>query len=474
MVKKLKLSLFGCLLLLILAGWLFFNHLGQTPLRSWDEAWYAEISRNILKKNHWFLLEWNGLPYYDHPPLGFWLMAVSFKIFGISEFAARLPSALAGFGSIILIYLIGRKLFSESAGLGAGIILTTSPWFWLRAREGNLDIILTFFILLTFFQAIKAKTDKRWFFGLGASFGLALLTKTIIGLGLLPTILYLTHKPICKPIYEPKQKLGFRNFLIAFGGFLVSLAPWYLANYQTYGRNFIERNLFITGLKLPGYKGLFSKNIPLSIDLGKVFYNLHMGILLWYKPFLVSLAGSLLFLKNKSFRVLFLWLLPYLLVFSLSAKIELWHLIILYPVVALIIASFLTEVAKRIPLAYPLVFLFLVWNGNRIVSGLYKDIVKNQPLNDEVELSRLAGQKENLIYIDDDYWPAAVFYSQKKVYSIPHSTDTKIKTVNQLFLEEKRPFLLITKDWILQREEISPENYLVLKQIGERVLIQSK
>ena len=147
---------FSPIFLFFLSSFFFLRFLGQTPLRSWDEAWYAEIAKNILKTGNWFLLRWNGLPYFDHPPLGFWLTAFSFRIFGINEMAARLPSALAGIGSVFLIFLLGQKLFNQKTGFWSGLILTTTPWFWLRSREGNLDIILVFFMLLSIWLAGKA------------------------------------------------------------------------------------------------------------------------------------------------------------------------------------------------------------------------------------------------------------------------------------------------------------------------------
>ena len=85
---------------------LFLYKLGQTSLVSWDEAWYAEVARNILKTGNIINLTWNGHPYTDHPPVGFWLMAATYKIFGINEFLTRFPSALSGILSIILLYFL--------------------------------------------------------------------------------------------------------------------------------------------------------------------------------------------------------------------------------------------------------------------------------------------------------------------------------------------------------------------------------
>jgi 4-amino-4-deoxy-L-arabinose transferase len=75
-------------LLCFLLPFFFFN-LGLSSLVSWDEAWYAEIARNIIKSGDIFNLTWNQMAYYDHPPVGFWLIAIGEILFGYSEFGYK-------------------------------------------------------------------------------------------------------------------------------------------------------------------------------------------------------------------------------------------------------------------------------------------------------------------------------------------------------------------------------------------------
>ena len=104
---------FHFLLLLLLFIPLFFYKLGQTSLLSWDEAWYAEISRNVLKSGDLLNLVWNNMPFSEKPPGQFWIEALTFKFFGVSEFSARLPSAISGLLSLLVIYLIGKSFISK-------------------------------------------------------------------------------------------------------------------------------------------------------------------------------------------------------------------------------------------------------------------------------------------------------------------------------------------------------------------------
>src|SRR3989337_2128571 len=92
--------------LAIIFNFIFFYRLDYNTLESWDEAWYASIAREMVKTGNFIQMVWNGKPYYDHPPLGFWLMAISYKLFGVNEFATRFPSAILGLFSIYLVYKI--------------------------------------------------------------------------------------------------------------------------------------------------------------------------------------------------------------------------------------------------------------------------------------------------------------------------------------------------------------------------------
>ena len=135
------------IILIVLFGFFFFYRLDYQTLASWDEAWYASISRNMVKTGDYINMTWNAYPYYDHPPMGFWLIASSYKLFGINEFTTRLPSAILSIFTIILVYLTGIQLFKNKfVGYVAALMLGTSVWYLIRVRSGNLDAFFVFFI----------------------------------------------------------------------------------------------------------------------------------------------------------------------------------------------------------------------------------------------------------------------------------------------------------------------------------------
>ena len=114
----------GGLVLLCLA--LFFLRLGGFALWDIDEGMHASTSKIMVQSGDWLAPVYNGEPFYDKPPLYNWFVALSFLVFGFTEFAARLPSALLGLGTVLLTYRFGRRMLgAEAAFLGAAVLATS-------------------------------------------------------------------------------------------------------------------------------------------------------------------------------------------------------------------------------------------------------------------------------------------------------------------------------------------------------------
>src|SRR6476620_6808077 len=93
------------------------------PLRHWDEAWYAEVSREMLDANDWLTPQWNGEPWFHKPPLAYWGTMASFSALGVSEASARLFSSICGALTVAgLAAFLGHR-FTFAAGLAAAVFL---------------------------------------------------------------------------------------------------------------------------------------------------------------------------------------------------------------------------------------------------------------------------------------------------------------------------------------------------------------
>ncbi len=127
---------------------LFFPGLGRPGLMDPDEGRYAEIAREMLLLRDWLIPHLNLVPYLEKPPLVYWLTSMSLGAFGLGEWAARLPSALAALAGLYLAFWLGRALWGERQGLWGAVVLATCGGYIVLARLLTLDMVFTLFLNL--------------------------------------------------------------------------------------------------------------------------------------------------------------------------------------------------------------------------------------------------------------------------------------------------------------------------------------
>lgn len=227
----------------VIAILLFVPFLGITHLFDWDEINFAECSREMIVSGNYTSVQIGFLPFWEKPPLFFWLQVLSMQAFGINEFAARFPNALAGVISLMILFHIGTKLYSPKIGLlwvfaYAGSFL---PHFYFKS--GIIDPIFNLFIFLSVYQlSMLSSTEreaskKRYKHALlgGVFIGLAILTKG-------PVALFLVG--LCGLVYW-LMSLSWKTFkipeLLLYGllAILVSSA-WYMTETIFNGLWFLE------------------------------------------------------------------------------------------------------------------------------------------------------------------------------------------------------------------------------------------
>src|SRR5579871_1354946 len=126
-------------LLLAVACLVCLVNLGAPGLWDIDEGHNAEAAREMLVTGDWLVPTFNFQLRSDKPALLYWLQLGAYRLFGVNEFAARLPSAVAGMLTILLTYELGRRLFRASTGLLAGLVLASSALFCAAAHFANPD-----------------------------------------------------------------------------------------------------------------------------------------------------------------------------------------------------------------------------------------------------------------------------------------------------------------------------------------------
>ena len=159
---------------------------GVTPLLNDTDSLYAEVAREMNARADWITPYANGLRYFEKPPIFYWLMSLSYAVFGASnEFTARLPTALSVLALDIATFAVGRELFGRRVGQLAALALATSAGTFLFTRIVLPDAPLTLVITLFFYAFIRWQRAPRKTAPLLAMYGLAglaVLAKGFIGI----------------------------------------------------------------------------------------------------------------------------------------------------------------------------------------------------------------------------------------------------------------------------------------------------
>jgi 4-amino-4-deoxy-L-arabinose transferase-like glycosyltransferase len=213
-------------------------NMGQRPLVDWDEATYAQVAHEALSNGHILDLTWNGAPYVKKPPLLFWLVTASFRTLGESEFAARLPSVIAGVGTLALIYLIAAPVIGRFGAFLASVAPLGFYFFIARGgRECATDAPLIFFSTLAIY-GISRRPERRWWLVVsGMACGLAIMSKGLAGV--LPLVVAAAGF-----IFLPGfSAAGTGALLWMAAGAALSAGPWYLYealfNYPAFLSSFV-------------------------------------------------------------------------------------------------------------------------------------------------------------------------------------------------------------------------------------------
>ena len=218
-----------CLIWAALLAALFYR-LGGAALFEPDEGRNAEKAREILVLNDWITPHENFHVVLDKPIFFYWMIAASFKIFGLSAWSARLPSALAAFACLVVVYRFCLTRWGRWEAYWSVLILLTSMEFFILARTVIFDMPLAFFLTLAFWafyeaaQSEDAGRRRIWCLVLYSALGIATLIKGLIGVALPGMVIFfyllLTNR------WAVLRRIGLIPGALLF---LAIISPWYLA-----------------------------------------------------------------------------------------------------------------------------------------------------------------------------------------------------------------------------------------------------
>ncbi|MCZ2144398.1 MAG: glycosyltransferase family 39 protein [Ignavibacteriales bacterium] len=248
------------LYIILIAAVMFIPFLGNVHLFDWDEINFAEASREMIETGDYLRVSIDYEPFYEKPPLFFWVQTASMKIFGVNEFAARLPNALIGIVALLILFSIGSSLYNKTFGAlwvvsYAGSIL---PYFYFRS--GILDPLFNLFMFLSVWYIFKnfnyEENKMRSLLLAGVYSGLAILVKGPVGL-LLPGLTFIVFNLIRMKTVKLKNQVDqveeFKNGKTA----AADSTPEKLQTEKTVGEKFQIFRMILFGIVALAVAGLW-------------------------------------------------------------------------------------------------------------------------------------------------------------------------------------------------------------------------
>jgi len=324
----------------LLAVFTVFFQLGGRGLNEPDEGRYAEAGREMMASGDYLTPTLNGHTHLTKPPLTYWLIGVSLKSFGVNEFAARLPAALAALGTLLAVYHLGRRAMGEAGALWSVVVLLTSLLFFVVARLITTDMLLTCWVTWSVWAIWRWSEDGSWWRG-------GLWFFVFLGLGLItkgPVAILLSLFAVAG-LRWGDANLRLRRFPWGWGilAMLAVALPWFVA--VTWGK--------------PELWGYFLGHETMQRVLTKVhgrsepwwyFLPVIVGGLLPWSPWLVlstRLRGTWHAKDLKLVRMCCVWAGAGLLLFTLSQSKLATYVLPLMPALALLVGLTLRRLADH-------------------------------------------------------------------------------------------------------------------------------
>jgi len=201
----------------------------ERPLANPDEGRYSEISREMAASGDWVTPRLNGLEYFEKPPLQYWAGALSFRVFGENEYAARAYTMLSAFIALIAVVVTARRFIGPDGALVAAGVLLSSPYFLGLGGVVTLDMGLTAWTTVTACAFLLAMGEVRpawrrgWMLVAWAGMALAVLSKGLIGIVFPGAALFL-H---CL-VHRDWRLLARLEWLRGLAVFFLIAAPWFV------------------------------------------------------------------------------------------------------------------------------------------------------------------------------------------------------------------------------------------------------
>jgi 4-amino-4-deoxy-L-arabinose transferase-like glycosyltransferase len=336
-------------ILIVMLGLFFALFLGSRPLSVPDEGRYVEIPREMVVTGDWLTPRLNNVKYFEKPPLFYWFEALLIKMFGLSEWSARIGPALFALFGCLAVAFAGTRLFGRRTGILSAVVLATSILYYALSRLISLDMpvsILLTAALLSFLLGTREPEGiarRLFFWGFYAFAALAVLTKGLIGI-VVPGMII----GAWMLLLNEWRVLRSMHLASGMAVFLLIAAPWHVlvgrANPEFFNFYFIHEHFQRYLTKVHHRYKPFWFFVPIVLG----------GFLPW-SAFLVQAVRHALppswadRKQHKETLFLMLWAMLVFLFFSASSSKLIPYVLPVLPPLALLVGKYLADAWDKTP-----------------------------------------------------------------------------------------------------------------------------
>ncbi len=323
--------------LIALSLLLFALNIGGYDLWPPDEPRFAEVAREMRQSGDYLVPRVNGEPYKEKPPLLFWAMAAASLPFDdVTPIPARLPSVLAGVMTVLITYLLARKLYDDKVAFWAAVIMATSQRFWWQARFGQIDMLLTACLSLALlaFWLWHENRNAKWLVVFYASIAAAVYAKGPPGI-VFPACLVFTF------YWKDKASRRKLHFFVGLAAVALLIAIW-----------LIPARMAASSQMEAAAGGAIGANLYRQI-IGRIFlgvshahgpfyfmYNLPIDLMPWalFLPWTLPWVWKRR-KQGPEMRLLLSWTVPAFIFFSICSGKRALYLLPLFPALSILLSA---------------------------------------------------------------------------------------------------------------------------------------
>ncbi|WP_433899022.1 ArnT family glycosyltransferase [Pseudomonas sp. PSE1(2024)] len=429
--------------LLLLAALLFFFALGNHQLQGSTEARVAGIAMEMHLDNDWVTPRLFGEPFLEKPPLSLWLDAGAMRVFGVSPWAVRLASAVAGLLSVMLLYAMLRRFERpKTIAWTAGILLATMASYWSNVRGVGEDALLALGVttaLLAFFQAQRAPTPANSLLFV-AGIAIATLSKGVLGLAMPGVVIfaYLLADNLMDRRFKLSEWLR-PGLLTALG--LIPLMIWLAVLYQHGGAQAVREVLLTNSV------GRFSGSFVEAGHYEPFYYylaKLPQAFLPWNILVYLGLWHFRKELKANRYLLFFsLWIIAQFLLLTLASSKRTVYLMSMTPAAAVIAAEYANVLFDKLKDHKSGFVGRIARHRQTVVAGILTVVIASYlgaaqwalpnadkhlsflPLTEHIQSLQASGNQVALFQANERVGGASVFYTRSVLKGL--DTDAQLK-----------------------------------------------